>query len=161
VLDPSIKGSEGLYRTFLDSGYYYEQIQRYLELFPIENLKVVLLEDLSTRPEEIINELVEYLELDPSRNRFSQIIFENAARILVNKRSARYRMWKLARSFQKRGLLPAPIWQGLKSWLEPKAKNEVDRPRMNEQMRSWLRDHYREHNIKLGGFLNRDLSHWV
>lgn len=161
VLDPSIKGSEGLYRTFLDSGYYYEQIQRYLELFPMENLKVALLEDLSARPEEIINDLVTYLELNPLRNRFSHIIFENAARLLVNKRSARYRMWKLAKSFQKRGLLPARIWQGLKSRLEPKAKKDEDRPRMDAHMRSWLKNHYQEHNMKLGEFLNRDLSHWV
>ncbi len=161
VLDPSIKGSEGIYRTFLDSGYYCEQIQRYLAFFPRENLKVILLEDLSTRPEEIINDLVAYLGIDSFRNQFSQIIYENTARLLVNKRSARYRMWKLAKSCQKRGLLPGPVWQGLRSRLEPKAKKNKERPMMDEQMRSWLKSHYREHNLRLGEFLNRDLSHWV
>src|SRR5690606_22324756 len=44
----------GLYRTYVDSGYYYEQIKRYLSIFPAENLKVVLLDGLSTRPAVVL-----------------------------------------------------------------------------------------------------------
>ena len=150
--------SSGL--AVLDMGYYYEQIQRYLNLFPRDNLKVILLEDLSAQPEEIMNDLIDYLGLDSSRNKFTHLIHENTARIRVNKRTVKYQAWKLAKSTHKRGLLRESVWQGLRSRLEPKAKKE-DLPKMNNQTRSWLREHFREHNEKLGKFLDRDLSHWV
>lgn len=61
----------GLYRTYLDSGYYYEQIERYLSLFPRENIKVIVFEDLVTKPKKIVGELIEWFGLDTRVNRFT------------------------------------------------------------------------------------------
>jgi len=159
LLDPKTE-PPCLYWTFLDSGYYLEQIQRYLELFPRKNLKIVLLDDLSNKPEKTIHDIIEYLELNPTKNKFTHRIHKNPARMTGYKKTMRYRMWTLTKSAQKRNLLPERIWQGLRSQLEPRTKKD-DLPQIDIQMRSWLKNHYREHNIKLGEFLNRDLSHWV
>jgi hypothetical protein len=51
----------GLYRTYLDSGYYEEQIERYLAYYDRAQMKVVFFEDLVRRPKEVMRELFEYL----------------------------------------------------------------------------------------------------
>ena len=56
----------GFVRTYLDSGYYHEQILRYLRLFPRERLRVVLFEDLARDPAEVMAGLFEFVGADPS-----------------------------------------------------------------------------------------------
>lgn len=57
---------KGILRTYLDSGYYYDQIQRYLGLFPKEHLRVVLFEDLIVDPARIMTHLLLFLGADPT-----------------------------------------------------------------------------------------------
>ncbi len=54
----------GFVRTYLDSGYYYEQIMRYLSLFPKEQLRVILFEDLRD-PAGVMTGLFEFVGADP------------------------------------------------------------------------------------------------
>jgi hypothetical protein len=56
----------GFVRTYLDSGYYHEQILRYLRLFPREQLRVVLFEDLVRDPVGLMKGLFEFVGADPS-----------------------------------------------------------------------------------------------
>ena len=56
---------QGFVRTYLDSGYYYEQILRYLNLFPREQLRVVLFEDLVRDPRRVMDDLFEFVGADP------------------------------------------------------------------------------------------------
>lgn len=58
TLDSSGKG---IYRTYVDSGYYFEQIERYCRLFSPEQVKVVLLDDLRTMPYQTIHEIELFL----------------------------------------------------------------------------------------------------
>jgi Sulfotransferase domain len=56
---------KGFLRTYLDSGYYEEQILRYLSLFPKQRLKVILFEDLVADPHRVIAETCQFLGADP------------------------------------------------------------------------------------------------
>jgi hypothetical protein len=56
----------GFVRTYLDSGYYHEQILRYLRLFPREQLRVILFEDLVRDPAALMAGLFEFVGADPS-----------------------------------------------------------------------------------------------
>lgn len=160
MLETAESGAPPYYRTFLDSGYYYNQVQRYYALFPEKNIKIILLEDLIAKPKDTINGLIKHLGIDPNRNRFKQVIHENMARKRDVKGSLKYKIWKLTKSAQKRDLLPGFIWRILRSRLEPKIK-KLDMPRMNDTMRAWLREHYQEHNEMFSKLINRDLSHWI
>jgi hypothetical protein len=56
---------KGCYRTYLDSGYYDEQLSRYIELFGQDQLRIVLLEDLANNPKQTTAMLLNFLGADP------------------------------------------------------------------------------------------------
>lgn len=66
------KDGKGIYRTYLDSGYYFDQISRYTALFPPEQLKVILLEDLAQAPFRTLTDIELFLGLKPR----SEVDFE-------------------------------------------------------------------------------------
>lgn len=151
----------GLYRTYLDSGYYYEQIERYLGLFPRKNLKVIVFEDMVTQPKQIIEELIEFLGLDPAANRFTHPIWENRAIPLpLEKTPLAYKLFHFLRQVYRFSrvnlLIPYRVRNFAKRNLTPERV-----PQMDGETRAWLRDHYYEHNKRLSEFLGRDLSSWV
>ncbi len=53
-------------RTYIDSGYYKEQIDRFLQYFPRQQLHVIIMGDLIASPEKTIAGLLSFLELDPA-----------------------------------------------------------------------------------------------
>jgi len=59
ALAPEI--SPSVFRTYVDAGYYHEQLSRYLALFPREHLKVVLLEDLMRDPKAVVLDVCDFL----------------------------------------------------------------------------------------------------
>jgi hypothetical protein len=63
TLDPQGKG---MYRTYLDSGYYADQLQRYVKRFGRNRLKVILFDDFVRRPREVLAGVLEFLDCDPT-----------------------------------------------------------------------------------------------
>jgi hypothetical protein len=55
---------KGCYRTYLDSGYYYDQLLRYIELFGKDQLRIILLEDLANNPKQVTAMLLDFLGAD-------------------------------------------------------------------------------------------------
>ena len=54
-------------RTYVDSGYYMEQIERFLKLFPREQMRIVLQEDLASDPQGNMAELFAFVGADAAR----------------------------------------------------------------------------------------------
>lgn len=61
-----VTGSLNIFRTYIDSGYYFDQVQRYLAHFPASQLFVILLEELAADPAGVTARLFEFLGVDPS-----------------------------------------------------------------------------------------------
>lgn len=141
-------GGIGLYRTYLDRGYYLEQIERYLKLFPREQMKVILFEDLTGNPGRVVNDVVHFLGLDPRRNHFVKDRWDNPANVpgWTRRLYEQLRLYRLAPEFTRRMARKFLRW--------------MRRARVDRKTWIWIRDHFREHNQKLEEFLNRDLSHW-
>lgn len=57
---------KGMFRTYVDSGYYFDQIQRYMAFFPAQQLQIVLLEDLAADPTRKVADLFGFLGADPT-----------------------------------------------------------------------------------------------
>lgn len=55
---------EGLHRTYIDSGYYFDQLQRYLQFFARDQLHVILSEELIAQPVESLRQLFQFLEVN-------------------------------------------------------------------------------------------------
>jgi hypothetical protein len=56
----------GLWRHYLPSGFYARHLQRYLAVFPAEQLRVGLSEDLGRDPQAFVGDLFEFLDVDPT-----------------------------------------------------------------------------------------------
>ena len=146
------------YRTYLDTGYYHEQIQRYLALFPAKNLKVMLFEDMVANPKQIVDDIVQFLGLDPTTNHWSEPIWRNPATPdgKIPKDMRVRQNWLLRKTYRLLGMK-----HRIKEEPPPAHKVYSARETINAKTRDWLRAHYHEHNRKLAEFLGRDLSAWV
>jgi SAM-dependent methyltransferase len=53
-----------MFRTYVDAGYFYEQLCRYLDVFPRKQVHVMLLDDLAGDPKATVLEVLEFLGVD-------------------------------------------------------------------------------------------------
>ncbi|NOR70224.1 MAG: hypothetical protein GQ532_11140 [Methylomarinum sp.] len=51
---------------YFESGLYYEQLERYFNAFPAEQIKVILLDDLNNKSVETVQDIYHFLECEPS-----------------------------------------------------------------------------------------------
>lgn len=141
------------YRTYIDSGYYARQIQRYLALFPGRQMKVVLLEDLSDDPRRVVGEVWRFLEVD------SGVGLADASPSNVGRKPAAEmtRYWV-------RAMLGDPLLARVPERLRGASKSMLDRwnpdPQISPGTRSFLAAHFAPHNRALEPLIHRDLSHW-
>lgn len=57
---------QGRYRTYVDSGYYYDQLQRYTDLFGRERLRIFLFDDLVSDACKVTMDALEFVGADPA-----------------------------------------------------------------------------------------------
>jgi hypothetical protein len=141
-------GGIGLYRTYIDRGYYCQQIERYLARFSRERMMFILFEELTGHPGQVVTEAVRFLGLDPERNRFVRDRWDNPANIpgWARRLYEQLRFYRFAPEFTRK--------------LSRKLLRRIRRAKTRRQTWIWLRDHYREHNRRLEELIGRDLSHW-
>lgn len=149
-LGPDERGNTGfgIYRTYVDSGYYAEQIERYLRWFPREQLKVYLFEDLTRDPANVVEELIAFLELDAVRNQFVEPRWDNPANLPP-------RLKSLAERLRLEQRAPRSMVRAIR-----RIAGRWRRRQFDPRTRNFLYEHYRPHNERLSNLLNRDLSHW-
>ncbi len=141
--------------TYIDSGYYYEQIQRYRRYFSDKQIKVLLFDDLVKNSEKFFRELDAFLDIGTSS--FNGGASEkNAANRLMGIKTVEV----LVQYSWLRGLkdlIPAQMRLNIK-----KAYNQIffKGNETSEKTRDWLIKHYYEHNRNLEKYIKRDLSHW-
>ena len=129
------------FRTYLDIGYYSNHINRYMRLFPPEQIKIILLEDMSRNPEQVVRDVWKFLKVDSdytlSDARPQNEGYYRGLGFLLN-RAVR----STARLTKLKYLIPLRLRRNL-SWtlsqIGPKSK-------MSPKTRSWLIKHYYRYN---------------
>lgn len=145
-------GSSLLYRTYIDCGYYAEQIERYLKYFNKEQLLIVFFDDLIKNNKKLFHQLLSFLD-----NRLSLIDIDFSVR---NKRTNKLYLSIakiLSRCPSAESLIPPKIKNIFLHFTEYLIPREA---KMNKETRSWLISHYLEHNKKLEVLTGRNLSSW-
>ena len=145
-------GKFSVLHPFLEFGMYYEQVKRYIELFPRENLRIYLYEE---DHERILPDVLEFLNLDLS-------FMPDTAQRHLEKRVPR--TITPAYFLKKYG-----IWQQAKEWipgaLQSLARTAVLRERktvtIESKDRQYLIAYYREDVRRLANLLGRDLEAWL
>lgn len=143
---------------------YAEQVQRYLEAFGRERVRVVVYDDFAADTEAVCRQTLEFLELDPSRMETEfQII--NSARRVRNPALQSVLGEPLVRSavLAIRPWLPQAVFRALRSvegrLLRFNARVEP-RPPLEPRLRDQLRHELASETEALGRLLGRDLSAW-
>lgn len=145
----------GIYHPFLDFGDYAEQVDRYMKLFPPEQLSISLYEDLQEDYDGWFSNLLSFLKVDntfvppkikvPSEPRIPRFVGVSYALHLGELRRA------------VSGFCPP----GLKTFGKKLIYDDGAVPHLDAEDRARLVAYYRENILRLEDLIGRDLSAWL
>jgi hypothetical protein len=141
---------KGQVRHYVRTGKYAKRVERYQSLFPPEQLRIYLLDDLVLDTRTAIKEMYAYIGVDPS--------FEPNLSVRHNARptgelgsgGSKTKLRHLGRSLVRRP--PAR---------PPQPPQPTIEPTMEPQTRQELLDFYRDDIVRLQSLIDRDLSAWL
>ncbi|MEE9614106.1 MAG: sulfotransferase [Thermodesulfobacteriota bacterium] len=149
---PRASGVCKVFRTYLDCGYYAQQMEYYLKFFPAERLKVLMFEDICERPEAVMREVCEFLGADPEECGGLDHSPENPARPM---------RWRRALSTNGRLLLKNIFSKDDRASVVKGLSGIRKSPAMGLETRRWLVEHFKPHNKRLEEIIGKKLDHWV
>jgi hypothetical protein len=142
-----------LYR---ERGYYYRQLAAYYAVFPAEQIRVFLYDDLQTAPLALMQSIFRFLEVD---DRFCPDLaqkYNEGGYWLKNRRT-----WTWLRTSRLKNIvkasLPSALYQNLKQRV---FSQMVVKARLSTELRAEMTADYREDILHLQELIGRDLSHW-
>jgi hypothetical protein len=139
----------------LEFGLYFEQVQRYLRLFPAQNVKIYIYEDYLRNPNETLADLFRFLSVDPrfqpdmTRRMMEPHVPQSVTAAYFLKR---YGLWRQVKRWSPRFLQGA---------LRAAAFRKRASLAMNARDRQELQEYYRADILRLSGLLGRDLGAWL
>lgn len=148
-------GAFDVLNPLLEFGLYSEQVRRYLNAFPPENVKIYLYEDYRQNPVGTLSDLFGFLSVDsgfqPDRTR--RLMEPHVPRFVA-----------MAYFFKRYGL-----WQQARRWSPPfltrrfraVAFRKRARLALTAEDRQTLREYYRVDVVRLSKLLERNLDAWV
>ena len=146
--------------NYLFVGEYMSHVNKLLEYFPKEQLKVILFDDLVENTKEICwdyfaNNDLECNDIDTRKihNRKKGSYFLSITKFLLGRNSLKKYLKKLLPFSSKYKLILKKKIIGL---------NEIDSKilEMDNETKNFLINHYKSHNLELSKFLKVNLSHW-
>lgn len=147
--------SQARFRRFVEGGRYAEQLQRFLDLYPREQLFVPLYDDVQRRPELVLNQACKFLGVPalPPDALLARRVKDKTAHMVPPALRRRLRPFK-------------PLVHPMRgTWWFEKARALVARelryPAMTPELRTRLVDYYSAEVERLGRMLGRDLSFWL
>ncbi|MBS3820271.1 MAG: glycosyltransferase [Planctomycetes bacterium] len=144
---------------YTDVGKYAHQVRRYYNVFPAEQIKVIIFDDFVADTKAVYEESLQFLGLPPDgRTHFPRV---NPAETYRWPRLARlmFDFWQTASSIKRRLdiVYPLGIWPMLRWFSVEPAAPEAMPAALRERLSDVFRDDVRE----LSQMLGRDLTHWT
>jgi len=136
---------------FIEEGFYIDHIRRYLDLFPRDQLLILLFDDLKSDPKEFMASIYRFVGVndDYVPELLRHEINAAAKQKLVVKSRTLYWWGNLLRRLGFHDTA-----------LRIEQKNSAKLPPMVVETRQRLIETYREKNEQLAQLIGRDLSHW-
>jgi Sulfotransferase family len=153
------KGFEPLW-WYKDLGLYYEQVKRYLHVFGIENVKVVVYDEFNANPEQVLHDIFVFLGVR------EDIAIDTSVHYNVAGIPKSRRIYSLLESFTNNHSV---IGKGIKSlipmrlgeaWLNKAMSMSLRSTPMDAQIHTQLTEYFAEDIEKLEDLLCRNLSCW-
>lgn len=147
---------------FIQRGLYYSQLKRYYEIFPKENIHIILMEDIYNNPQLVLKNVCRFLQVnsdfhfsaEKQENKSSSLKFP-VFYMLMEKYIQKIRKSKFS--------FVIDIIKNLKldDYIKKISKKEVNYPNLSIEDKKSLVIYYREDILKLSKLINRDLSFWL
>jgi hypothetical protein len=138
---------------------YSVQVQRFMDVFPREQLQVLIFDDFKKDVASVYKRTLEFLEVDSSfQTEFARINENKRARsrtlsVILRRPSPQIRS-------VVRALMPAPLRGQLYKTLTTANMKKQEREPLDPQLRARLQNEFRPEIERLSQLLNRDLTHW-
>ena len=145
----------GVSNLYVEVGMYYEQVKRYKEIIPPEQLRIYIFDDFKKDAGTVVRDMFSFLGVDPNVGiDYSQKF--NPSFIPKNKIIGKLNTQKRVKDWLK-GMLPKTV----KSKFKKTFYTDKNLPKITPEERDFLAGIFAEDVANLSALLNRDLSHWV
>ena len=148
-------------------GFYYKNLSRYFDIFPKENIKVYLNEDLKKDSNALMDDLFHFIGVNPLES-INDSVKYNKSGFIKNKFYDRTLGHNSVIKQALRKMMPTKAYEKIKEsiWLQKMVNNlknrNLDQPNLDKDLhRRITNDIYREDIEKLQALIGRDLSHWL
>ena len=146
----------------INEGFYFKHLSRYFELFPKENIKVFLYEDIKTDLQGMLKEIFTFINVDDTFECDLSVRY-NESGIIKNK--------ILNRLIGGNGHFPTlvkSIVPGIKDnltaqkFLNKLRSKNMDKPKIDPEIKHFLtHEVYKEDILQLQSLIDKDLSSWI
>ena len=146
--------------SYIQRGLYAEQVERYLKLFPRENIHFILFEDFIKDPKSHISSVLGFLDLPNVDINYG----------LKSNVQSKQRSWLLARVINKphyiksmlKPLIPGRYAKNIRQSLQRMNAGKPLNNKIDIELRNKLfEQYYFEDTVKLSKLINLDLSSWM
>lgn len=145
-------------KYYQEKGYYYDQLKRYYNLFPKENIKVLLFEEVINDPVTTSQEIFEFLNVDNTfiPNTKQKVNVSGAPKGLFGWLIMKLRQYNLIPDIQFSKYLPPFIIKSIfnAAYKKPEPLNKKLKQKLTHQF-------YKNEITKLEKLIHKDLSHWL
>lgn len=153
-------GDVVLHRYYMPFGYYYEQLQRYFQIFSRDQITIYLFEDLEDNPRTFMQDLYRFLEVDehflPDLSKKFNPSGSPKSRLLQRLLSRHHPI----KSFLK-NILSEKAKEKLRHMQLAIQKKNLNRIEFTDEMRKPVVELYKNDILKLQDLIGRDLSAWL
>lgn len=145
---------------YLGESFYGEALERYLEYFPMSNIKIVVFEEMIADPENAMKDIFSFLGIDADAEINLDVNKNKPKLITKNVRLAAFIHKMMEKSTGLTHFMrKLPVSQSVKDKLM--GKKEIDyKDDMNEETKIRLFDYYKDDIVKLGKLTSRNYDLW-
>ncbi len=138
---------------YVEVGFYYEQVKRYLDLFPAENVKILLLDDMKNSFDQTFLDIANFLDIEP----FSKMLKPQNESQWPRFVGVNYLLHNLYIKDLVRKVVPPSMLERGKDIYYGRSLI----PSLSTTDMCYLNDLFKEDIQRLSGLIKRDLSHWT
>ncbi|MCO5249644.1 MAG: sulfotransferase [Chitinophagales bacterium] len=147
----------GANHQYLMIGKYYEQLKRYYDIFPKDQIKVFLFDDFKTNPNAVVKEMFDFLAVD------SNLEIDTSKKVneggVPKLKKINYFLNQTGIISWAKNNLPRSWRTPFKKWMYKTDEKAV--PAMSLDERKFLITYYKEDILLLEKLINRDLKAWL
>lgn len=135
----------------INAGFYFDHLQRYMTLFPVEQIHILLFDELEEQPDKVLRDMYTFLHVDSA---FTPALMKqkiNAGASQGNLGRSKL-LWYLYRLFNRMG-----VYRMAESI---EKANTQELPHMQPETQKKLANIYRDQVHQLEDLIKRDLSCW-